>query len=83
MSETDNPRTGRPHAGILDEVLHVSGGFSEVDRTTDFEHGLPFHEARTNGSWEPDPLVLDEQALVVQVRGRGLVVLTGCGHAGR
>jgi 7,8-dihydropterin-6-yl-methyl-4-(beta-D-ribofuranosyl)aminobenzene 5'-phosphate synthase len=27
-------------------------------------------------------LILDEQALVVHVRGRGLVVLTGCGHAG-
>jgi len=26
--------------------------------------------------------VLDDQALVVHVRGRGLVVLTGCGHAG-
>ena len=32
--------------------------------------------------WEPDPLILDDQALVVNVRGRGLVVLTGCGHAG-
>jgi hypothetical protein len=53
-----------------------------VDRTTDFEHGLPFHEARSNGSGEPDPLVLDKQALVLQVRGQGLVVLTGCGHAG-
>jgi hypothetical protein len=27
-----------------------------VDRTTDFEHGLPFHEARRDGNWEPDPL---------------------------
>jgi 7,8-dihydropterin-6-yl-methyl-4-(beta-D-ribofuranosyl)aminobenzene 5'-phosphate synthase len=26
--------------------------------------------------------VVDDQALVVHVRGRGLVVLTGCGHAG-
>ena len=28
------------------------------------------------------PLVIDDQALVVHVRGRGLVVVTGCGHAG-
>jgi 7,8-dihydropterin-6-yl-methyl-4-(beta-D-ribofuranosyl)aminobenzene 5'-phosphate synthase len=27
-------------------------------------------------------LILDDQALVVNVRDRGLVVLTGCGHAG-
>jgi 7,8-dihydropterin-6-yl-methyl-4-(beta-D-ribofuranosyl)aminobenzene 5'-phosphate synthase len=54
----------------------------EVDRTTEFESGLPHHEAWRDGRWEPDPLILDEQALVVHVRGRGLVVLTGCGHAG-
>ncbi|MCZ7529641.1 MAG: MBL fold metallo-hydrolase [Acidimicrobiia bacterium] len=28
------------------------------------------------------PQTLDDQALVVHVRDRGLVVLTGCGHAG-
>jgi 7,8-dihydropterin-6-yl-methyl-4-(beta-D-ribofuranosyl)aminobenzene 5'-phosphate synthase len=54
----------------------------EVDRTTDFEQGLPFHEAQLDGRWEPDPLIVDDQALVVHVRGLGLVVLTGCGHAG-
>jgi hypothetical protein len=54
----------------------------EVDRTTEFERGLPSHEAWRGGRWEPDPLILDEQPLVVHVRGRGLVVLTGCGHAG-
>ncbi len=53
----------------------------EVDRTTEFERGLPSHEAWHGGRWEPDPLILDEQALVVHVCGRGLVVLTGCGHA--
>jgi metal-dependent hydrolase (beta-lactamase superfamily II) len=29
-----------------------------------------------------DPAVIDDQALVINVRGRGLVVITGCGHAG-
>ena len=54
----------------------------EVDRTTDFETGMPFHEAHGEHGWEPDPLILDDQALIVHVRDRGLVVLTGCGHAG-
>ena len=54
----------------------------EVPRTTEFETGLRFHEALRDGRWEPDPLVLDDQALVVNVRDKGLVVLTGCGHAG-
>lgn len=54
----------------------------EVARTTDFEKGMPVHQALRNGSWKPDPLILDDQALVVHLRDRGLVVLTGCGHAG-
>ena len=43
---------------------------------------MPFHDAHHERGWEPDPLILDDQALVANVRGRGLVVLTGCGHAG-
>ena len=54
----------------------------EVARTTDFEKGLIAHQALRNGEWTPDPLILDDQALIMWVRGRGLVVLTGCGHAG-
>jgi 7,8-dihydropterin-6-yl-methyl-4-(beta-D-ribofuranosyl)aminobenzene 5'-phosphate synthase len=64
---------------LLDSAVLLTG---EVDRTTEFEHGLPFHQAWRDGRWEPDPLVADDQALVVHVRGQGLVVLTGCGHAG-
>ena len=55
----------------------------EVDRTTEFERGMPpAHQHWVGTGWEHDPLVLDDQALVVNVRGRGLVVITGCGHAG-
>jgi 7,8-dihydropterin-6-yl-methyl-4-(beta-D-ribofuranosyl)aminobenzene 5'-phosphate synthase len=64
---------------LLDGSVLISG---EVDRTTDFETGMPFHEAHHDGRWEPDPLILDDQALVVHLRGEGLVVLTGCGHSG-
>jgi 7,8-dihydropterin-6-yl-methyl-4-(beta-D-ribofuranosyl)aminobenzene 5'-phosphate synthase len=54
----------------------------EVDRTTEFETGFMGHEALRGDEWEPDPLILDDQALVVRVRERGLVVVSGCGHAG-
>jgi len=30
----------------------------------------------------PDPLVKDDQAIVVNIRNEGLVIITGCGHAG-
>ena len=26
--------------------------------------------------------MLDDQAVIINVRGKGLIVLTGCGHAG-
>jgi 7,8-dihydropterin-6-yl-methyl-4-(beta-D-ribofuranosyl)aminobenzene 5'-phosphate synthase len=64
---------------VLDGSLLVTG---EVDRTTEFERGFPVHQAFRHGSWEPDPLILDDQALVARVRGKGLVILTGCGHSG-
>jgi len=54
----------------------------EVPRVTGYEPGFPPQEAWLGGRWEPDPLVLDDQALVISVAGGGLVVLTGCGHAG-
>jgi 7,8-dihydropterin-6-yl-methyl-4-(beta-D-ribofuranosyl)aminobenzene 5'-phosphate synthase len=34
------------------------------------------------GQSAADPLVLDDQALIINVTGKGLVVITGCGHAG-
>ena len=65
---------------LVDGSVLISG---EVDRTTEFERGMPPpHQAWTGSGWEHDPLVQDDQALVVHVRDRGLVVLTGCGHAG-
>jgi 7,8-dihydropterin-6-yl-methyl-4-(beta-D-ribofuranosyl)aminobenzene 5'-phosphate synthase len=65
---------------LIDRCVLITG---EVDRTTEFERGMPpAHQAWTGSAWQHDPLVLDDQALVVHVRGKGLVVLTGCGHAG-
>jgi len=61
-------------------MLLVTG---EVDRTTAFETGMPpGHQALRDGVWQPDRLVHDDQAVVLHLRGKGLVVLTGCGHSG-
>jgi 7,8-dihydropterin-6-yl-methyl-4-(beta-D-ribofuranosyl)aminobenzene 5'-phosphate synthase len=64
---------------LYDRSVLITG---EVDRVTGFEKGFPIHQAWRGGGWEPDPLILDDQALIVHVAGLGLVVLTGCGHAG-
>ena len=64
---------------LLDGAVLVTG---EVDRTTPFEVGFQGHEALRDADWQPDPLILDDQALVLSLRDRGLVVLSGCGHAG-
>jgi 7,8-dihydropterin-6-yl-methyl-4-(beta-D-ribofuranosyl)aminobenzene 5'-phosphate synthase len=64
---------------LLDGSVLITG---EVDRTTEFESGFKGHEAFRDGDWQADPLILDDQALVVRLRDRGLVILSGCGHAG-
>ena len=30
----------------------------------------------------PDPLIKDDQVIVANVKNKGLVILTGCAHAG-
>jgi 7,8-dihydropterin-6-yl-methyl-4-(beta-D-ribofuranosyl)aminobenzene 5'-phosphate synthase len=64
---------------LVEGMVLVTG---QIHRTTDFEKGFPIHYSEINGTWQSDPLIHDDQALVVNVRGKGLVVLTGCGHAG-
>lgn len=64
---------------LLDDSVLITG---EVDRTTEFETGFRGHEALRDGTWRPDPLILDDQALVLSLGDRGLVILSGCGHAG-
>jgi 7,8-dihydropterin-6-yl-methyl-4-(beta-D-ribofuranosyl)aminobenzene 5'-phosphate synthase len=70
---------GRRPSFLLGGSVLITG---EVDRTTPFEQGFAVHQAYRDDRWVPDPLILDDQALIVHVRDRGLVVVTGCGHAG-
>lgn len=64
---------------LLGGLALVTG---QVARTTAFERGFPGHFAEVAGRWQPDPAIHDDQAVVVNVRDKGLVVLSGCGHAG-
>jgi 7,8-dihydropterin-6-yl-methyl-4-(beta-D-ribofuranosyl)aminobenzene 5'-phosphate synthase len=66
---------------VLDGLFYVSG---EIPRVTAFETGLPNQHRRTeDGSrWEPDPLLMDERFVAVQVKDKGVFVFTACSHAG-
>jgi 7,8-dihydropterin-6-yl-methyl-4-(beta-D-ribofuranosyl)aminobenzene 5'-phosphate synthase len=64
---------------LLDDSILVSG---QVERVTPFEQGFPIHYASSNGGWEPDPMIWDDQNVIVNVKGKGLVIVSGCSHAG-
>jgi len=66
---------------ILDDLYYVSG---EIPRVTAFETGMQGQHRRTldGQGWEPDPLVIDERFIAVSVKGKGVIVLTACSHAG-
>lgn len=63
---------------ICEDRIMVSG---EVERTTSFERGMPHAVVERNGKLEKDP-ILDDQALFLLLKGKGLVVIGGCSHAG-
>ena len=68
-----------PSLWIDDRVL-VTG---EIPRTNSFEKGFPNHYSEIDeGKMEADPLIKDDQAIILTVKNKGLVIITGCGHAG-
>lgn len=71
----------RDAQAIAGDTLFISG---EIPRRSGFEVGLPGQHRRTEDGkgWEPDELLLDERFVAVNVRGKGLVVLSACSHAG-
>ena len=66
---------------LLDGHFYYSG---EIPRVTSFETGRLDHLCRKDNEeeWRPDPYLMDERMLVVNVRDLGLVVFSACSHAG-
>ncbi len=65
-------------------MLLLGGGLlylGEIPRKTAFEKGFPrmFYEEDGEERWDP---IEDDSAVVANVKGKGLVVLSGCAHAG-
>ncbi|MFW6147411.1 MAG: MBL fold metallo-hydrolase [Thermodesulfobacteriota bacterium] len=63
---------------VAEGTIGITG---EIERVTGFEKGLPNALVERNGTLEHDD-ILDDQSLVINVKGKGLVVISGCGHAG-
>ena len=63
---------------IAHDLVAVTG---EVERVTKFEKGLPNALLERNGKVEQDPIA-DDQSLVLNLKEKGLVVISGCAHAG-
>jgi len=71
----------REALSIAGDTVLVSG---EIPRRSGFEVGVPGQHRRTldGKGWELDELLVDERFIAFHVRGKGLVVLTACSHAG-
>ncbi|PIU50249.1 MAG: MBL fold metallo-hydrolase [Desulfobacterales bacterium CG07_land_8_20_14_0_80_52_14] len=63
---------------IADDRIMVTG---EVERKTGFEKGMPNALLEKDGKFVHDPIT-EDQAIVVKLKDKGLVVISGCSHAG-
>jgi 7,8-dihydropterin-6-yl-methyl-4-(beta-D-ribofuranosyl)aminobenzene 5'-phosphate synthase len=64
---------------LLDGLLLFLG---EIPKKTEFEKGFPrmyFDDEDGQSKWDP---IEDDSAIVACVRGKGLVILSGCAHSG-
>lgn len=63
---------------LLDDTILFLG---EIPRRTDFEKGFPIAHCRRDGQevWDA---IEDDTSIVVNLKDKGLVILSGCAHAG-
>ncbi len=69
--------TQLPHPLLGGAVLFLG----EIPRTTDFEKGMPNAYYEKNGEEQWDDIT-DDTGIAVNVKGKGIVVLSGCAHSG-
>ncbi|MGM0662705.1 MAG: MBL fold metallo-hydrolase [Thermodesulfobacteriota bacterium] len=98
ISPSDGPRRAFPRTLVPENLkdlgaeirenaspLLLAGGTvlvtGQVERTTPYEKGMPDAVMERDGQLVKDE-ILDDQSLVLSLRGKGLVVVAGCSHAG-
>ena len=69
--------TREPYSLLDGNVLFLG----EIERKTDFEKGFPIAHYEEDGVEKWDPIE-DDTSIVMNVKGKGLVVLSGCAHSG-
>jgi len=69
--------TEKPYLLLEDTILFLG----EIPRTTDFEKGWPLPHCQQDGKevWDA---IEDDTSIVMHLKDKGLVVLSGCAHAG-
>jgi 7,8-dihydropterin-6-yl-methyl-4-(beta-D-ribofuranosyl)aminobenzene 5'-phosphate synthase len=66
--------------GLFGGAVIVLG---QIPRQTDFELAHHPRQMRHDGKqWSPDPWDWDDRSLVIPVRDEGVVIISGCAHAG-
>lgn len=66
---------------LLDGFFLSSGG---IPRRTEYENGIRggLRYVAATDAWISDEQIADERLIVCNLKGKGLVVFTGCSHAG-
>ncbi|HOJ95231.1 MAG TPA: MBL fold metallo-hydrolase [Methanospirillum sp.] len=63
---------------LADHMVMITG---EIERTTSFEQGSPVLEAMEGNSFVKDSF-RDDQSLIIHLKEKGLIIISGCAHAG-
>ena len=77
-------KTGCPIVLVTSPKLLANGyvaTLTDIPRQTDFEKGMPTAYYKEDDKLYKDD-IRDDQGLVIHIKDKGLVVITGCGHAG-
>ena len=73
-----SPVVTREPYGMLEDTVFFLG---EIPRETDFEKGAANLRCVEDGVEKQDP-IMDDTAIIAHLKGKGLIVLSGCAHSG-
>ncbi len=71
--------SSRESEPLLNGEFLISG---EIERETQYELGYYGHQKFKDGRWVDDREIMDDRCLILDVKNRGLIIISGCSHAG-